>query len=101
MQNKLNIIFTDHAVYVLEKYVVPKVPVVYHGYCLWRFPPPIRDISKLRRWTMDGAAIYRNEAEIRLLLLENGPPISGVAFALNPIRSLASQVAHPNNNNNN
>ena len=29
---------------------------------------------------MDGAAIYRREAEIRLLPLYNGPRISGVTY---------------------
>ena len=43
---------------------------------------PFRDLSKLCRWTMDGAAIYRREAEIGLLLLKNRPPNSGVTYPL-------------------
>ena len=48
---------------------------------------------------MDSVAIYRREAEIGLLLLQNRPPFSGVTipFALNPVRGLASQVAEDNN----
>ena len=43
---------------------------------------PFRDIYKLRRWTMDGAAICRREAEIGLLLLINRPANSGVTYLL-------------------
>ena len=43
---------------------------------------------------IDGAAIYRQEAEIGLLSLLNGPRFSGTTypFALNSIWNLASAV---------
>ena len=47
---------------------------------------------------MDGAAIYRTEAEIGFLPLKNRPRKSGITYS--PIRGLAFQVAQDNNNNN-
>ena len=48
---------------------------------------------------MDGAVIYRREAETELLLLKNRPPISDVTYpiCLKPYTGLVSQVAHVNN----
>ena len=52
---------------------------------------------------MDDAAIYRQEAEIRLLPLQNESLFSGVTypFALNPIWGLAFRVSRDDNINNN
>ena len=40
------------------------------GFVSGKISLPFRNISKLRRWTMDGAAIYRRQAEIHLLTQE-------------------------------
>ena len=78
-----------HAVYVLVKSVVPKVPWSVTSSLPWVLPLekislPFRDISKSMRWTRDGAAIYHREAEIGFLLLKKRPPNSGVTYGLCP-----------------
>ena len=55
---------------------------VYHGCSLRKKFPSLSETSKLSRWTMNGAVIYRKEAEIGLLLLKNRPPNSGVTYIL-------------------
>ena len=72
---------------VLENAVILKVPWPVASSLPWVLSLeknflPFRDISKLRRWTKDGAAIYCTEAEIGLLLLKNRPPNAGVTYSL-------------------
>ena len=62
--------------------------------------PPLQEHIKIVEVEMDGAAIYRREAEIRLLYfkMDLASQKQCTPFALNPVRGLATQVAQDNNN---
>ena len=64
--------------------------------------PPFKRNIKIVEVEMDGAAFYRREAEIGLLIMQNRPPFSGVTYPLRlkPIRGLTLKLAQHDNNNN-
>ena len=72
----------EHVVYVLVKFVVPKVPWSVVSSLLWLLSlekiPSLSETYQNEEVEMDDVAINRSEAEIVLLLLHNRLPFSEV-----------------------